>query len=168
MKAFLVRTLLARAFLTLIVICLPVSAFAAIDTYEFKTEELRERFQQLTFDLRCPKCQNQNLQDSNAGIAADMRNKIYSMLQEGSSDAEIYDFMVARYGDFVLYRPPVKPLTYALWYGPFILVVLGLCIIFFVARLRKKATNQGVDLETNLTDAEHERLKKILDKGTDA
>lgn len=154
-----------RVLATLLLLWVPTSLFAAIDTYEFKDEATRERFKQLTFELRCPKCQNQNLQDSDAGIAADLRNEIYRMLQAGESDAEIVDFMVARYGDFVLYRPPVNNMTYILWYGPFVLAVLGIIVIVLVARKKKRVSTEGIDLDTQLSSDESERLKRILDKG---
>ncbi|WP_286239926.1 cytochrome c-type biogenesis protein [Neptuniibacter halophilus] len=142
--------------------CLPLSAWAAIDTYEFKDEETRERFRQLTFELRCPKCQNQNLQDSNSPIAEDLRGEVYRMLQAGNDNTEIVDFMVARYGEFVLYRPPVNQMTYLLWYGPFGLALIGIVVIILVARRRKRVSESGEDLETHLTDAEEQRLKDIL------
>ena len=86
-----------------------VPASAVIESYDFENESLRERFQVLAAELRCPKCQNQNIADSNAPIAADLRKQLHIQLHEGRSDQEIVDFMVARYGDFVLYRPPMKP-----------------------------------------------------------
>lgn len=150
----------------LILLILPLSLKAAIDTYEFKDEATRERFNKLTFELRCPKCQNQNLQDSNSPIATDLRNEIYKMLQAGSDDAEIVDFMVARYGDFVLYRPPVNQMTYLLWYGPAGLVVIGVIVVVVISRKKKKTNVQGEDLDTHLSDEESQRLKKIL-KGED-
>ena len=100
-------------------------ANAAIDTYEFKDEGERARFRTLTEELRCPKCQNQNIADSNAPIATDLRREIFRMLEEGQSNAQIVDFLVLRYGDFVLYKPPVNARTYLLWYGPFVLLGLG-------------------------------------------
>ena len=92
-------------------------ARAAIDTYEFKDEVERERFRSLTEELRCPKCQNQNIADSNAPIATDLRREIYRMLDDGRSDKEIVDFLVMRYGDFVMYKPPLDSRTWLLWYG---------------------------------------------------
>ena len=154
-----------KACLAMWLMWLPISVFAAIDTYEFQDEATRERFKQLTFELRCPKCQNQNLQDSDAGIAADLRNEIYRMLQAGESDAQIVDFMVARYGEFVLYRPPVNNMTYILWYGPFVLAVMGIVVIVLVARKKKRGSDKGIDLDTQLSENESERLKRILEKG---
>ncbi len=148
--------------ISVLLLLLPLSLQAAIDTFEFKDEETRERFNKLTFELRCPKCQNQNLQDSNSPISSDLKNEIYRMLEAGNDDAEIVDFMVARYGDFVLYRPPVNKMTYVLWYGPAALVVIGVVVIVVISRKKKKVDNQGEDLESHLSDEESQRLKKIL------
>ena len=101
------------------------AARAAIDTYEFKDEVERERFRSLTEELRCPKCQNQNIADSNAELAQDLRREIRGMIKDGKSDKEIIDFMVVRYGDFVLYRPPVKAITLLLWGGPIALLLIA-------------------------------------------
>ena len=97
------------------------------------------RYQSLIEELRCPKCQNQNLADSNAGIAIDLRNQVYSMIEQGLSDKEIVDYMVARYGEFVLYRPPNNAGTFLLWYGPLILLVIGLLAFLLVIRSNRKS-----------------------------
>lgn len=146
---------------------LPVIAWGAIDTYEFKDEESRQRFHQLAYELRCPKCQNQNLSDSNSPIAADLRRELYRMIQEGNDNAQIVDFMVARYGDFVLYRPPVNQMTYLLWYGPFGLVAIGLIVVFFVSRKKRKISESGEDLSAQLSNDESERLSSILEQEKD-
>ena len=86
-------------------------AHAAIDTYEFANDAERDRFRELTKELRCPKCQNQDIADSNAPIATDLRREIYRMLGEGKDNQQILDFMVARYGDFVLYKPALTALA---------------------------------------------------------
>ena len=86
-------------------------AHAAIDTYEFANDAERDRFRELTKELRCPKCQNQDIADSNAPIATDLRREIYRMLGEGKDNQQILDFMVARYGDFVLYKPALTSKT---------------------------------------------------------
>lgn len=112
-------------------------AWAAIDVYQFKSEQDRARFQQLTAELRCPKCQNQNIADSNAPIAEDLRNKIHSMLTEQRSDQEIIDYMIARYGDFVLYQPRMDKKTYLLWFGPAVLFFIGLTVVVFIGRKNK-------------------------------
>jgi len=146
---------------------LSFTANAAIDTYEFPDDETRKRFQLLSAELRCPKCQNQNLADSNAPIANDLRREIYTQLMDGSSNDEIVDFMVVRYGDFVLYKPKVDAKTYLLWYGPFVLLFFGLCIAVLLARKRRKVAGDETDTEVesteeHLTAAEQQRLNEIL------
>ena len=94
---------LLRAVL-LVLLCASMPGQAVIETYDFSSGELEERYQQLSAELRCPKCQNQNIADSNAPIAQDLRRLLYQQLEEGSSDAQILDHMVARYGEFVRYR----------------------------------------------------------------
>ncbi|MBU1225361.1 MAG: cytochrome c-type biogenesis protein CcmH [Gammaproteobacteria bacterium] len=96
------------------------------------------RLMELSSELRCLVCQNQTIADSNAELAVDLRNEIREKIQTGMSDAEIKDFMVARYGDFVLYRPPVKGTTLALWVGPFLLLAVGGGILFFNLRRRRQ------------------------------
>ena len=104
----------------------------------FDSAEQEERYKNLTFELRCAVCQNQNLADSDAPLAHDLRNEIYKMMQEGKSDDEIKQFMVERYGDFVLYRPPVKGNTLALWLMPGVLLGVGAIAVFFVVRNRNR------------------------------
>ena len=114
------------------------TSFAVVEGYKYPfTEETdAERFQQLSEDLRCPKCQNQNLADSHAPIAIDMRDKVYELMQEGKEDQEIVDYLVARYGDFVTYKPPFRLDTLLLWGAPIILFVLGAFILVYVRRLQ--------------------------------
>nr|WP_067287512.1 cytochrome c-type biogenesis protein [Marinobacterium profundum] len=160
-----------RHLLIMLLLWLPLTAQAAIDSFEFRDEATRERFYSLTAELRCPKCQNQNIADSNSPIAQDLRNEIHRMLQQGDSDQEIVDFMVARYGEFVLYRPRVTAQTLVLWYGPFGLLAIGVVVIVVMTRRRKKAPRPGVPevQETGplepvepLSDAERHRLDKLL------
>jgi cytochrome c-type biogenesis protein CcmH len=116
---------------------LAVPAFA-IDPLPFADAAEAQRFQALVAELRCLVCQNQNLADSDAGLAKDLRNEIFAMMRAGKSDAEIREFLVARYGDFVLYRPPVKPTTWLLWFGPAVVVVVGLGAIIAIVRRRAR------------------------------
>ncbi|MBU2707087.1 cytochrome c-type biogenesis protein CcmH [Zooshikella marina] len=132
-------------------------SWAAIDTYEFSSDQQRERFQVLTEELRCPKCQNQNIADSNAPIAVDLRRKIYTMLQAGESDKTIIDFMQSRYGDFVLYNPPWDRRTWLLWSLPFILLMVGL---FVLGRLLWRRHSQPQPQA--LSEAEKAALNAIL------
>lgn len=99
---------------------------AAADTpFQFADAALAARYQQLATELRCLVCQNQSLADSHADLAQDLRNEVYRLLNTGRSDQEIVDFLVARYGEFVLYRPPVSPITGLLWFGPALLLGLA-------------------------------------------
>lgn len=134
---------------------------AAIDTYEFTDKQSRERYSQLTQELRCPKCQNQNLADSNSPISSDMRREVYRMISAGESDAHIRDFMVERYGEFVLYRPQVNPQTWALWFGPFVLLLIGALVI--VLLVRRSRQERGANA---LSASEQARLQALLDKDT--
>lgn len=114
-----------RLLLLLLLTVLGQGALAAIDVYQFDTEEQETRFRVLTEELRCPKCQNQSIADSDAGIAQDMRERVARMIREGHDDQAIVDYFVDRYGDFVSYRPPVNAQTLVLWLGPAILLLLG-------------------------------------------
>ena len=109
-------------------------AFAVIEVYEFDSPEVEAEYNKLIDELRCLVCQNQNLADSDADLARDMRRETYNMLNEGKTPDEIADFMVARYGDFVLYRPRFQSSTYLLWLGP--VVLLAIVLVIVVRRLR--------------------------------
>lgn len=145
-----------RIFALFVGLLLSLSAWAAIDTYQFKDEAQEQQFRQLTEQLRCPKCQNNSIADSNAMIAADMRQKVYELMQQGQSKQQIIDYMVARYGHFVTYEPPVTPGTIILWLLPALFVFGGALVI--VRRSRKRAA-QGA-----LSEAERQRLAKLLDE----
>ncbi|WP_462380562.1 cytochrome c-type biogenesis protein [Pseudomonas sp. Marseille-QA0892] len=140
------------------------AAHAAIDTYRFDNEADRVRYRHLVEELRCPKCQNQNIADSNAPIAKDLRGEIHRMLVAGRSDGEIIDHLVLRYGDFVLYKPRLTTRTLLLWYGPAGLLVLGLGVLAIIVLRRRgyrKRAAQG------LTDEERRRLAALLEKTSD-
>ncbi|WP_350023752.1 cytochrome c-type biogenesis protein [Pseudomonas protegens] len=136
-------------------------AHAAIDTYQFANDTDRERFHELTKELRCPKCQNQDIADSNAPIAADLRKEIFRMLGEGKDNQQIIDFMVDRYGDFVRYRPALTGKTALLWFGPAGLLLGGLVIIVVIVRRRRV---QRSDSPNTLSVEERQRLDQLLDK----
>ena len=141
------------------------AAHAAIDTYEFADDAERARFRELTQELRCPKCQNQDIADSNAPIATDLRREIYRMLGEGKSNQQIIDFMVDRYGDFVRYKPALTGKTAVLWFGPLALLVGGLVLIAVIVGRRRRVTQaDGVD---SLSAEERQRLAALLDKNQD-
>jgi cytochrome c-type biogenesis protein CcmH len=136
-------------------------AHAAIDTYEFANDHDRERFRELTKELRCPKCQNQDIADSNAPIAADLRKEIFRMLGEGKDNQQIIDFMVDRYGDFVRYKPALTSKTAVLWFGPAGLLLGGVVIIGVIIRRRRV---QRTDTPDTLSLDERKRLDQLLDK----
>ncbi|MGO1273583.1 cytochrome c-type biogenesis protein [Pseudomonas helleri] len=140
-------------------------AHAAIDTYEFANDAERARFRELTQELRCPKCQNQDLADSNAPIATDLRREIFRMLGEGKDNQQIIDFMVDRYGDFVRYKPALTSKTVVLWFGPLALLVGGVVVIgVIVGRRRRTARAEASD---TLSAEERQRLDSLLDKNKD-
>lgn len=152
------RRLLAAAVLSL---GLAGIAHAAIDAYEFRDDSERARYAELTKELRCPKCQNQDIADSNAPIAADLRKEIFRMLGEGRSNQQIIDFMVDRYGDFVRYKPALSSKTWLLWFGPAGLLIGGLVVIGVIVVRRR---GQGPEENDVLSDEERQRLANLLDK----
>lgn len=129
---------------------------AGVEVHEFKTTEQEQQYNRLIDELRCLVCQNQNLADSNAELAQDLRQEVYDMIQQGATDQDIINFMVARYGDFVLYRPPLKSTTVFLWVGPFI--ILGIAIVILLVFVRRRRTTT----EPELDEAQHERARHLL------
>ncbi len=124
----------------------------------FASAEQERRYKVLVNELRCLVCQNQNLADSNAELAADLRGLVYEMINKGDSDEQIIAFMVDRYGEFVLYRPRMKASTVALWLGPFLLCAGGLWLLARIIRRRAVVKSAGQEL----TDDEKSRLKDLL------
>lgn len=122
--------------LVLCVVLLPLRGNAVVDIYAFDTDSQRERYHQLVEELRCPKCQNQNLAGSDSQIAQDLRRELHRLLLEGRTDKEIKSFMVDRYGDFVLYKPRFQSSTAVLWSLPVILLFGGFIVIMLVVRRR--------------------------------
>ena len=133
-----------RALLTLVLLtlawALPTVALAQAATTvappEFTSRAEAERFHALTEELRCVKCQNQSLADSNAAIAQDLRNEVLVLMRKDMTDAEIKQYLVARYGEFVLYRPRVEPTTWLLWFGPAVLLLAGGLVVVGIVRRR--------------------------------
>jgi cytochrome c-type biogenesis protein CcmH len=114
----------------------------------FDTPQQEERFKNLTEELRCTVCQNQSLADSDAPLAHDLREQLHELLMEGRSDEEIKTFLVDRYGDFVLYRPPVQGNTLILWVAPIVLLLIGFGVVYGVVRQRRRMLDAGVTGET--------------------
>lgn len=132
---------------------------AAIEVHEFKNEIDRQRYQSFIDEMRCPKCQNQNLSGSDSPIALDLRNELYLMIEEGKSDQQIVDFMVERYGEFILYRPRLSPATVLLWAAPVLLLVFGALFLWLLVRKRRRLAQ---DAETGLSQQERARLDALL------
>ena len=126
----------------------------SIEASIFETKEQQSRYTQLIEDIRCPVCQGQSIGGSNSGLAKDLREKVREMILDGQSDPEIYSYMVERYGDFVVYKPPVNIKTYLLWFAPLFILILSLIFLFRSTRRNKEKTvNVSSDLE---------RAKKLL------
>ena len=120
-----------------LILAFAVSPAIAIDTGKaFDDPVLQARYEKIIDEVRCLKCQNQTIKDSNAFLASDLRREIRRMIAEGKSDAEIYDFLVARYGEFALYRPRMSGKTLVLWIAPFLLLGLGGYVLFNIVRRR--------------------------------
>ena len=141
-----------RNYLFLFIVFCFVPAHAAGDP------ALERRVQALAEELRCLVCQNQTIADSNADLAIDLKNQVREKLKQGASEKDVIAFMTERYGDFVLYRPPVKAITWLLWFGPGLLLVAGLIALF--VRLRRRAT---VEAEPALTADERARAAALLE-----
>ena len=165
-KSVISRCLLRRFFIGFICASMPLTVYvnntpvyAADPVVAFSTPEQRVIYKELLKDHRCLKCQNQNLADSNASIAGDLRREIQQQVVAGKSRAEVSDYLVARYGDFVLYRPPFKATTYALWLGPFVLLAISLVYAMRHGRDRNRKNTQNNDVgvervsETDLNEA---------------
>ncbi|CAM4137257.1 cytochrome c-type biogenesis protein [Serratia silvae] len=150
-----------RLITILVAALLSWSAAAAIDTYKFNSVEQEQQYRELTEQLRCPKCQNNSIADSNAIIAADMRTKVYELMMQGQDKQQVIDYMVARYGNFVTYEPPVTPATLILWVGPLLFVLIGGAVVILRTRQRRAgAVNQ------EFSEQEQQRLAALL-KETD-
>lgn len=133
------------------------SAYSAINVVEFETDQQAERYQKLISELRCLVCQNQNLADSNAGLANDLKTIVQQKIVQGDSDEQILQFMTDRYGDFVLYRPPVSAKTLLLWLGPLLFLMLGLGILAAYIRKSKMQT-------VTISQQEQQRARQLLDE----
>ncbi|USD66006.1 cytochrome c-type biogenesis protein [Vibrio sp. SCSIO 43136] len=134
------------------------AASSAIDVHEFDSVEQEQLFKELSSTLRCPKCQNNSIGDSNAPLAQDLRQKVYEMLKQGKSEDQIVDYMIARYGNFVTYNPPITAATSILWLGPIAVVLLGFGFIVLRSRKKPTAAQQQWD------EDKEARLKALLDE----
>ena len=149
-------------FLTLFLVCCltPLKA-STLAEYSFDDPAKDEDFRAIIEEMRCLVCQNESLAGSNAELAVDLRNEIYDMMKGGQTKDDIIDFMVARYGDFVLYSPPLKPTTYPIWFGPLIVFLIGAVVLFRILRRKNQSR------ETELSEEEKQRLDNLLKQSTD-
>ena len=152
-----------KRLISILALCLSLGTAQAgvtLEAFEFKTETDEQHFKDLIEELRCLVCQNQSLLDSDAELAHDLRAEVYDMIQAGKNDEEIIEFLVARYGDFVLYKPPMKPSTYLLWFGPFVLLVIAALLLMRSIRRQQKTPVDEISAE------ERERLDTLLGNKT--
>lgn len=156
----------------LLVAGLSMSAWANIDTYQFDNPRQEAQYRALIEEFRCPKCQNQNLAGSDAPIAQDLKQKTYDMVKDGRSDAEIRQYMNERYGDFISYKPPVRPSTWILWFFPPVLLVFVMLAWFIRNRnSSKRAAVNANPIEEGyapLSAAEQQRLQDLLNANDNA
>ncbi len=134
----------------LLAMLLSATSMASEDNFAFEDPATRAKFLRLTEELRCPMCQNQNIADSDAMIAHDMRRKVYALLQQGKSEQEVIDYMKARYGDFVHYQPPLTAATLWLWALPVIFILCGAAIVV----MRRKNAPDNEDIQDKLARAD--------------
>lgn len=152
-----------KRFISIVALCLllgTAQAGVTLEAFKFKTEAEEQHFKDLIEEIRCLVCQNQSLADSDAELAHDLRAEVYDMIQAGKTDEEIISFLVARYGDFVLYKPPMKPSTYLLWFGPFVLLIIAALLLLRSIRRQQKAPVEEISGE------ERARLDAILGDDT--
>jgi cytochrome c-type biogenesis protein CcmH len=132
----------------------------SLESFDFSGRVSEQRFKTLTEELRCLVCQNESLAGSNAELANDLRQEVYQLMDQGKSNEQIVNFLVARYGDFVLYDPPLRPSTYLLWFGPFILLLIAALVLFYSVSKRSRRP------EAELTEQQQAQVKQLLAQST--
>ena len=135
-------------------------ATTTLESYHFKEHKEELRFKDLIGQLRCLVCQNESLADSDADLAHDLRQEVYEMMQGGKSNKQITDYLVQRYGDFVLYKPPLKPSTWLIWFGPFGVLLIALLLLLRAVRRQRNVA------PTELSEAERKRVDEVLQSGS--
>lgn len=151
----------------------PIIALAAVLTFAVSAQAkeaaplaedpvVEQRLVKIAEELRCLVCQNESLAGSQAELAKDLRDEVRNLIKSGKSDEEVKDFLVSRYGDFVLYRPPVKPITYLLWVGPFLLLLAAL--VGFALFLRRRAARLAQSEQRPLSEEERKRAEALLEE----
>lgn len=158
----MIRSSLVNYFIFLVSLVFTGLVNASIDVYEFNDESMRAEFISLTKELRCPKCQNQDISDSNAPIASDMRKEVHRLLEEGETRDGIVEHMIERFGDFVTYKPKVSAETFMLWYGPWIFLLIGLLIIGTMVGIRKTKQTEDITNQDCNSSELPEDIKVLL------
>ena len=169
MMAYQIKTLVIKLASVLIACLLSMTSFAAIDVYDFDSVQQEAQYRGLIEELRCPKCQNQNLAGSDAPIAQDLKQKTYNMVKDGRSDGEIRAYMQERYGDFISYKPPVRPSTWILWFFPPLLLIILIIGWFWQSKRRQLVASgdSGVAVEHTteaLSATEKAELERLLSR----
>jgi len=152
----MMKKLLSALTLCSILGTVPLQAGVTLEEFKFDTRAEEQHFKEFIEEFRCLVCQNQSLANSDAELAHDLRAEIYDLIQTGKTDGEIVEFLVARYGDFVLYNPPVKPSTWLIWFGPFVLLVIAAYLLLRSVRHQQKVPDTGITAE------DRKRLNTIL------
>lgn len=150
----------------MLVVLFSNNIYANDEPIEFENKQHEQRYQTLIEEVRCLVCQNQSLADSNADLAQDLRKEIIDMIVSGKSDEQVIEFLVERYGDFVLYRPPLKENTWLLWFGPFMFAFIGLFAAIIIIRKQSGSSN----INTEIDEEQKRRLAELLntDPGADS
>lgn len=143
----------------LLLLLFSAPAIAGIETYTFETKEQERAYKKLTEELRCLVCQNQNIADSNAELAQDLRKKAYEQVKQGKNEYEVMQWMVERYGDFVLYRPPVKATTLFLWVGPLLFLLIAFMVLWRIGRVRRKQPSEAQPVDKQSLEQARQMLE---------
>jgi cytochrome c-type biogenesis protein CcmH len=155
-----INSLIKSISLAVSMLVLAVSFAVQIEFHKFETKQQEQLYLQLIAELRCVKCQNQNLAESNAELASDMREKAYEMVIKGAKREDVVSYMTARYGDFVLYKPPFKVKTLLLWGGPPVFLLLSLLLLF------KLIKSQKYKPKNSLSEAERDSVRELLNSNS--
>lgn len=149
-----------RLLTLLVTLCISSLGWASIDAYPFEDAAKESLFKELISELRCPKCQNQTISDSDAPLAKDLKDKTYELVVAGASKQEVIDYMVARYGFFVHYQPPVKGSTWLLWFGPFLFLACAVSAVVWMIRAKGRSVTGKLEFSAE----EQQRLAKLMNK----
>lgn len=168
-KTYQIKAVIFKLASVLLACLLTMTSQAAIDVYDFDSVQQEAQYRGLIEELRCPKCQNQNLAGSDAPIAQDLKQKTYDLVKDGRSDGEIRAYMQERYGDFISYKPPVRPSTWILWFFPPLLLIVLLIGWFWQSKRRQLVASgqSGVAIDSTaaeLTAAEKAELDRLLSR----